>query len=255
MKYFGTLTCIILFALSIAGQQRKPDREVDGYKGAVKRIVTERADLKLLKGKHVETKRRLAEDTEYDAAGNRSRQLSYDYLSGQLSERANYKMIDGDSTVAFDVYNTPGSIVATMTEAPTTTKSSDPRYDYKFKYKTDAAGNVTEKAWWASNGDLWLRYVYSVSGNEKTELVYSEDGELNQKYVYKLDASGNEREMIIYDTDTDRPSERVMYKYLTFDARGNWTKRSETAGDEEHNFKQRPREMTYRKITYYVGGR
>ena len=250
MRTFGLLICITLFTLFAAGQQRKPDRQIDGYKGGVKRVVTERADLELQKGRLIETKRRLAEDMYYDRAGNRSRSLSYDYISGLLRERATYKTLDGESVVSFDYEDAPGAMIGITSPTPDP-ETYDPRYDFKFKYKTDAAGNITEEAWWKSNGKLWLRYVYSFGVDKKTELVFSPDGKLDQKYVYIYDPSGNVDERILYDTDHDRPSEKVVYKYLAFDEKGNWIKRSESSGDDKSNFKQKPREMTYRKITYY----
>jgi hypothetical protein len=245
---------VVLFPLLAFGQTLKSDREIDGYKGAVKKVVTERADLTMRKGSYVELNRRLEEDIEYDVAGHRARQLSYDYASGLLREIAVYKRIDGDKVVVFEEGETPGAITA---ERPGSKeeKKWDPRYAYKFKYKADAYGRVLEEEWWQSNGEKWLRYVYSYSGNRKTESVFDAKGKINQKFVHTLDPNGNVSELVIFDVDADKPSEKILYSYLSFDSVGNWTKRSETAGDVDTNFVQKPREVTYRKISYYGGTR
>ena len=253
MQFTLALTLLFLVSMVGIGQPAKPDWKIDGYFGPVKRVVMERADIKLSKGKEVESKRRLAEDIEYDRGGNRLRQLSFEYTSGLLRETAIYKFIDGDQVVVFDIGNAPGAIVASST-IETPRKNYDPRYDFKFKYKYDGEGSVLEKAWWQSDGDLWLRYVYTYTGNEKSELVFDAEGKLDQKYLYKFDPNGNLIEAIIFDIDEDRPSEKIAYTYLAFDPKGNWTKRSEAAGEKEDGFKKKPREMTYRKIIYYVGG-
>jgi hypothetical protein len=241
---------IVLFPVSTLGQILKSDRQIDGYKGQVRKVVTERADLKMKKRSYVESNRRLEEDIEYDSAGNRIRQLSYDYSSGLLRETAIYKRIDGDKVVVFE--ETPGAI-SLATPARRILKKSDPRYDFKFTYKSDRNGNLLEEAWWQSNGDLWLRYVYSYDGDRKIEHVFDAEGKLNQKYVYTFDQNGNLIEEVVYDVEQDRATEKVIYTYLSFDNAGNWTKRSETAGEKAHKFAQKPREVTYRKITYFNG--
>lgn len=249
MRILYPITAFLLFSsFSLFGQTQKPDREIDGYKGAIRRVVTERADLKRIKGKDVELNRRYEQDIEYDRTGNRYRELSYDYASGLLREIAVYKRIDGNKVVAYQ--HGPGAIVA---EVPPKAgmKKFDPRYDFKFKYKHDQLGNILEEAWWHSDGEPWLRYVYSYDRKSKQELVFDEKGDLNQKYVYKLDDKNNVIEEVIYDTDNDSPTEKIIYTYLAFDAEGNWTKRSETSGDKEGNFAQKPREVTYRKLVYY----
>jgi hypothetical protein len=253
-RIFSATSLVFILVLIGAGQTIKPDRQIDGYKGFVKKVVTERADLKRIKTKFVESNRRREEDIEYDPAGNRSRQLSYDYIGGLLSEIAVYKKIDGDKVVVYEAGDTPGSITVQLPSSDAE-KKSDPRYAFKFKYKVDADGNVLEEAWWQSNGDLWLRYVYSNNGNQKMELVFDGQGEMNQKYVSTFDADGNVRELVIFDVKNDKPSEKIVYSYLSFDSVGNWTKRSETAGDTDTKFTQKPREVTYRTISYYEGSK
>lgn len=242
-----------LFVFMLAGlagaSGQKPEVIRDGYFGRVKNVITERADLKKAKGKYIESRRRLENNITYGPDGNRSRELSYDYAQGLLREIAVYKTIDGSRVLIFEDGNTPGKIVATS-EVPKE-KPWDPRFTYSFKYEFDRKGNLLEEAWWQSNGVLWLRYEFSYKGNQKEELVYDGEGKLDQKYLYKLDDRGRILEEVIFDAETNSELERVTYDYLEFDKSGNWTRRRESAGDKETKFILKPREMTYRRHTYY----
>ena len=201
--------------------------------------------------KLVESKRRPESEYTYDKIGNRLTWKSYDYLSGTLFDSVIYSRIDRDKVSIYEEVENPNKITALAAPNDKPKKPFDPQYDYKFKYKYDSDGNVSEEAWHQSNGDLWLRYVYNFKGNQREELVYSADGSLNQKYVYTLDNKGNEIEMFVYDTETNNPEGKETYKYLEFDAKGNWTKRITSEGDEESKFIVKPREVLYRTLTYF----
>ena len=248
-----TLTIFFILLLFSSGfaQIQKTDRETDGLKGSVKSVRTEIADLKKTRGKLVESKRRHKEAITYDSNGNRLTWKTYDYLSGALFDSVTYSRVNGDKVSIYEEVNNPNKItqvVSVPNDKPT--KSSDPYLSYKFKYKYDSDGNVSEEAWY-QNGSLWLRYVYNFKGNQKVELVYSADGSLNQKYVYTLDDKGNEIEMLAYDTETNKLEGKETYKYLEFDAKGNWTKRITSEGDENSKFVVKPREVLYRTLTYF----
>jgi hypothetical protein len=262
MKLFKIFLLLLFSCLPVFGQKQKSDRQIDGFKGTVKRAITERSDIKLVKGKDVESKRLLEHDLEYNAAGNRSREKAYDYMSGLLREIMVYKLVDGDKAVVYEDGDTPGKIVGdlpvtTIDGSPikVTEGTFDPRYTYKFKYKFDPDGNVLEEAWWQSEETLWLRYVYTLKGNQKEELVFAADGSMNQKCLHIFDARGNEIEEHIYDTKNNSLLEKLTYEYLAFDSAGNWVKRRTTAGNKQTNFVQKPREVMYRKITYYLSPR
>ncbi|MBE7515053.1 MAG: hypothetical protein HS105_00350 [Chloracidobacterium sp.] len=242
---------VLLLAISGLAQKQKTDRETDGLKGLVKSVFTERADLKRVSRKLVETKRRSASEYTYDKAGNRLTWKSYDYLTGDLFDSVIYSRIDGEKVSIYQDVANPNKITAMPDPEKTPQKPFDPRFDYKFTYKYDNDGNVSEKAMIQSNGDLWLRYVYNYKPGQREKLVYSDDGSLNQKYIYKLDDKGNEIEMIAYDVATDKPNGKETYKYLRFDAKGNWTKRIVFAADDTTGPVLKPREALYRKLTYY----
>lgn len=246
------LFCLPLFTSVAFGQVKQTDREFEGLKGKVKSVLTERADAKTKSGKVVETKRRKVSDLLYDSDGGTSVLKNYDWNSGELSDTDTYLQIDGDK--AFKTEMGPAAITGTFAEQPPDAKASkpwDPRYDYRFKYKYDNRGRIVESTMWQGDGDLWLRYRYEYAEGERRELVYDAEGALNQKYIYKLDAKGNEIELITYDAATGKIEGKEKYEYLGFDAQGNWTKRIEYEADSDSGFKFKLREVKYRRLIYY----
>jgi hypothetical protein len=107
-------------------------------------------------------------------------------------------------------------------------------------------------AWHANSGNLWLRYVYRYKNpNEREELVYSENGSLNQKYVATLDAHGNEIEKSAFNTKTGAVDNKYAYTY-EFDRHGNWIKQTTSKwGMKDGRSQFLPYYITYRTITYY----
>ena len=239
----------LLFLTALA-QRQKTDRETDGFKGAVRTVLTEEAKLRDDSGKLAEYDRKPESEVTYDASGNRASRKGYDY-TGALFESVNYSRVDGDKVAVYGEVENKNSIVVEMpTPANRPKRRSDSRYTYKFKYKYDSDGNVSEESWYQNDDSLWLKYVYKLKSNRREELVYSADGSLNQKYVYTLDEKGNEVEMLIYDTEKNSVESKETYKYEEFDSKGNWTKRITSEGEKESNFSLKPSKITYRKITY-----
>ncbi len=251
-KSYSVIILILVLSLSIFAQKKISDRENDGLKNLVKSVSTEIADYEFKSGKLKESKRRLKEAVTYDLNGNRLTWKTYDYLTGTLFESGIYDRIDGETVIKYEEVENPNKIVQ-INSAPDAEnlKKFDSRYDYKFKFKHDTEGNISEESWYQSDGSLWLRYVYNLKEKQKEELVYDADGTLNQKYVYNLDNKGNVVEMLAYDTENNKLEGKEIYKYLEFDAKGNWTKRITSEGDEDNNFIVKPREVLYRKITYF----
>jgi hypothetical protein len=238
--------------MSVVAQNKQTDREFDGIKGSVKSVITERADVKKSSGVLVESNRRSESEFEYDKSGNSLARKYYEYREGGLREAIVYKTIDGDKVSIEEDVETPGKITASSPIQNTkNAKSFDPRYSFKYKYKYDLKGNISEEAWYQSDGSLWMRYVYSTKEKEKEELVYDEDGNLNQKSVRNFDDKNNEVELIYYDTENNKVIGKETFEYIEFDAKGNWTKRITYEGDEESKFVMQPREVTYRTISYF----
>ena len=222
-------------------QRSGTDATDDGMHGQVKTVLEESQDLSGTWS--VQTKKRDS-FVQYNEQGNRVRRESYDY-KGNLDEITVYGYIDGSRVSDFNMiskeYNPPPIVIANAPGA--VVKKSDPRYQTKFEFKYDEQKRLIEHRWLHSNGELFLRYVYKYNGAQLEELVYSQDGSLNQRYVSKLDGKGNEIERISFDTRDNKPGAPYSFVY-EFDAHGNWTKR--TASKEG-----RPQYVDFRTITYW----
>lgn len=250
-KPSSILAITLLFASISTAQLPKSDRITDGLKGPAKSVLTERADLKKKSGNWVEVNRRNQEAITYDTDGRRTTWKTYDYLNGTLFDSVIYRMIDGEKVSLYEKGDSPNKITSISTQRTGLLPLSDPRYDYKLKYKYDSDGNVTEEIWYQNDGSIWMRYTYKFGGNEIQELVYSKDGSLDQKVVHIFDKKENETQTVFYDVKADSIDEKVNYEYLHFDTKGNWTKRRVLTGNREGKFVMKPRETNYRIISYF----
>ena len=223
------------------------DATDDGLRGPVKSVLTESEDLSGTWS--VQSRKRNWFDN-YNELRSRTRRESYDYR-GNLSSIAVYGYIDGGRVMYSKTiereYNPPPMVVGAAPNA----KKSDPRYHYKFEFKYDEKKRLTEKTWFQSNGDVWLRYVYKYTGNKREELVYSADGSLNQRYLITLDEKGNVIEQTSFETRDGSLRLKQAYKY-EFDPKGNWTKRTAYKYvTKEGRETLEPDNVYYRTITYY----
>ena len=235
-----TLLLISLTTLSAFAQKKQSDREFEGFRGQVKTVTEERAELQQSGDTAVEAARKRNKMITFDTDGNLVTDKAYDQRGEEFDVRT-YSFIDGERFVKHDVLSK--NVIAV---APAPGKQSkqprDPRYSARIKYKYDSQGNQIEMAWLHPDGRPNLRYVYKREGNRKEVMVYREDGSLSHGWVEKLDDKGNEVET----TDVVPgypPRAKTTYTYLEFDSQGNWTKRKQSRGDSSS--------ITYRTITYY----
>ena len=253
MKLFSVYAVgfVILLACNSLSQTRQSDREFEGLKGKVKSVLTETADATLKSGKVVEANRRKNEYLEFRLDGGDDKTIYYTWDSGLVRETTTYITVDGDkaSISKLGPSAITGSINGSINGKPS--KPRDPRYGFKLKYKYDDKGRISEEAWWANDGDLWLRYLYEYANGVRHETVFDEDGKLNQKYDYKLDAKGNDVEMIAYDVKTGKVHWKERYEYVSFDSHHNWTKRVEFESKSGSDSKFKVSEVEYRTLTYY----
>ena len=226
------------------------DASDEGLRGRVKSVLSESEDLSGTWS--VQGRKRDLLDT-YNEQGNRVRTEEYD-SRGNLSAITVYGYIDGSRVSAFNSidreYNPPPLIVSVAPAPGAEIKKPDPRYQYRFGFKYDDKKRLTEMTYFQSTGEIWLRYVYKYKGNQTEELVYSEDGSLNQRSLHVLDDQGNEIEETIFETNGSiRAKEKFTYK---FDAQGNWTTRttSKIVMDEKRE-QSIPYSVRFRTITYY----
>jgi len=232
-------------------KRQTTDAQEDNLKGKVKTVTSESEDLS---GTWQTQGRKLSEITDFDENGNRIKQLLYD--SNALPfEVSVYGYIDGKRVSDYEMIKLeerPIIMAITPNKNQERTKP-DPRYKFSFEYKY-TSGKLTEKKWIQSNGDLWIKYVYNHKGNQIEEIVYSQNGKLNQKYLSTLDNKGNEIESVEFDA-FGNPSEiksKYSVKYDSYDKKGNWTKKT-TSKVIIENGKEvyKPMYINYQTITYY----
>jgi hypothetical protein len=217
----------------------------EGLRGPVKSVRTEvqyLAETVLTKSG---TKTRL---TTYNKNGNKLRTESSDFKNN-LYVIELYGYLDGSRVSASKViqreYSPPfGSIGRRSNRDP------DRRYDHRFEFKYDEKKRLTEKTNFFSNGDILERYVYKYEGNQKEELVYSENGSLVRRHLYILDDKGNTIERTDFDADGSVRS-KSSYTY-EFDSNGNWTKQTMSWNVVSDRLRRlNPPFVRLRTITYY----
>lgn len=238
---FLALLLVSLSTFSVPAQKKQSDREFEGFRGQVKTVIEEKAELKQSGGKAVEAPKKPRNILTFDADGNLVSDKVYDHLGDEFDMRT-YSFLDGERVVKHEVLS---KSVIRVTAGPRTqaTQPADPRYTAKIRYKYDSQGNQTEKAWLYSDGSPGLRYAYKREGNRSEEMVYRPDGSISHGSVHKLDDKGNEVETSSVAVRGYPPFPKTTYTYLEFDSQGNWTKRKESRGDTTS--------ITYRTITYH----
>lgn len=237
---FLALLLVSLSTYCAFAQKKQSDREFEGFRGQVKTVTVEKADLKQSGDTAVEGDRKPQKTLIFDADGNLLTDKAYDHNGEEFDVRT-YSFIDGERVVKHDVLSK--NVIRMMPDPRKQDKKPvDPRYTARIKHKYDSQGNQTEQAWLFPDGRPGLRYTYKREGNSSEEMVYRPDGSLSHGNKNKLDDKGNEVE----STDVlpgYPPRPKTTYTYLEFDSQGNWTKRKQTRGDSTS--------ITYRTIVYY----
>lgn len=231
----------------VAAKERS-DAEDDNLKGKVKTVVEEDHDLS---GTWQSQVRHRSSMEIFNELGDLVERISFD-STGHPFEVTVYGYIDGARVSKSKTLK--GGTGFTITAAgPRDAKPRDPRYGYKRLYKY-SAGRLSEMKLIMNDGDLWMTYAYEYQGDVKTQLVYSQNGKLNQKYGYKLDSKGNPIEYFRYDAfkDPEKIDRSYRYRYDSFDSQGNWTKRTRFEMVKERSVElEVPNLIEYRTISYY----
>lgn len=228
--------------------KEKTDAEDENLKGRVKRVVEEDQDLS---GTWQAQYRKRSSETEFDPRGNFLKTISYDSTGHPYDVTVWGYLVESRVTLSKSIASS--SVLRLTAAGPPDTKSRDRRYSWKRLYKY-TAGRLSEKQLIQNNGELWMKYAYAYSGNEMIELVYSENGKLNQKYSYRFDQNGNPTRYLTYDAfgDPNRVKRSYRYQYDKIDALGNWLQRTQIEVISENGIdKEVPSQIEYRTITYY----
>lgn len=200
----------------------KSDADDRNIKSAVKSVLTETARYNL-KNEQRKPKPEMLE--EFDKNGRLLKQTEFDSF-GSPHKVGVYGFVAGKRAASFghvDYEYSPGG-VAIAFPAP---GKFDRRFDESYAYKY-LGNNLIEERTTLSNGFLYRRTVHRYLKGKKETLYYDGGTTPFGKVTSLLDEQGNEIESIYYDYDKGKSVEKARYKieYITFDERGNWTKRT-----------------------------
>jgi hypothetical protein len=224
----------------------KPDAE-ELAKGKVKTIVEE---VENPKSDTAPGMRRRA-DYFFDPQGFLTKTVMYDY-TGFPSMVSAYGFIDGMRvSKTGDVQNErifSGQLPAMPGQI---TKKRDARYAVRVAEKYDASKRVTERTFYDNAGDLFLRAIYAYRGDRVEISEYRKTGTPDNSVSQTLDAKGNILQKITREFGKEPSERKTSYKYLLFDNKDNWTKRT-VSNEVKKGGKVTSYEYTeYRTITYY----
>jgi hypothetical protein len=126
----------------------------------------------------------------------------------------------------------------------------DDRFSYRYEYKYNSNGQITDWYMFQNDGTLWQHRTYVDSPGKREETTFDENGKVNYRSVYRLDRTGNVQEETSYDYD-GKLSGVTVYSYQ-FDGAGNWiTKRQFEKVKQKGRFILKPSYIEDRKIIYY----
>ncbi len=190
-------------------------------------------------------------DHYFDPQGFLTRTVSYDFTGFPEAITA-YGFIDG-KRVNKNAY-VPGENVATAMGLPVpaqSVKKRDTRYSTRVEEKYDANKRLAERTFYDNAGDLFLRAVYSYRDNRIEIYEYKKTGTLENKFSQVLDQKGNLAQKTAQSFGHAPNERKYVYKYLTFDDRGNWTKRTVSLEIKENGKITTLEYIEYRKLAYY----
>ncbi len=226
----------------------RPNAEDVKLKSNIKSIVTEWQGLS---GKSADRPRRLSSEMYYNEQGSLIKEIRYNYAGLPFLIDV-YGYIDNKSVSKHGFIKYESDLHINFEFPCGKIKKPDPRYDEWFEYKYNEKNNLIEASAYCSNGKLNSRSVTSYNGNIREVKLYNQYGELDMRVVLILDAERNALEVTYFGMPEEGWETKRIYKYEKFDAKGNWTRRIETA-KEIHNgqIKEEWASYHFRTITYY----
>lgn len=238
-----------------ASNPQKPlDIVLEGFKGKVKTVTIEEAELVKKAEKFVELKRKMKEVIEFNESGFLKEKIDY-----ERGSKDTFQFIDGYKTIKASYFQRPDSEDSCRTSITAlaidqSNESTDSRYNTRFKYKFDEAGRVKEEIIYLSSGDLWLREVFSHDSKGLRNKIARFEGNGNKPYeqIFTFDSNGNEIEMKYDYPEPDEEDAIFAYSDYQFDTNGNWTKRTKSKVTIKKGKRiVTPMSVVYRTITYY----
>jgi hypothetical protein len=190
-------------------------------------------------------------DHFFDARGFLTKTVSYDFI-GYPEVVSSYGFLDGKRVNKNAVVPNENIVTGAGPSSPgEPVKKRDSRYSTRVEEKYDSAKRLSERIFYDNAGDLFLRAVYSYRETKVEIYEYKKTGTLENKISQVLDGKGNLVQKTA-QTFGSAPNERkYIYKYLAFDDRGNWTKRTVSLEIKENGKVTTLDYTEYRAIAYY----
>lgn len=161
---------------------------------------------------------------EYDSKNRKTLETSTDNNTGKLIYKTVFQY-EGDHLISVETFNGKDNSLASSQ-----------------KYSYDEKGNLLKEYTLDGNTkeEIVDQYVYDAKGN-KTERVYTKNGQPLVKMTYAYDAKGSLAEEATYD-EVNKTTYTRSYAY-TYDEKGNWTQKVV-------KIDKKPSFIVERKITY-----
>lgn len=206
--------------------KERSDAEDEEIKGNVMSVTGETQDIS---GTGSGNDKHLSYIESFNEKGNFLKRLTFDYMNNP-SDVTVYGYLNGarvskTNSINYE-YNPPPAMAPSGPVKPAP-NARDVRISDSYTYKY-VEGKLSEMQMYYNTGKPGMRYTYTRTGNTLEKLAFDDKGELNQKYVYRLDKAGNEVEDLRIDLTPQRyyGDEKFIFKYDSFDHKGNWTKRT-----------------------------
>jgi len=223
-------------------QQKRPDVVVQGLKGKVE-IMSEST----LPGEG--SKKVLSKNVfKYDASGN-------------MLELSNYKADGKINSTIRSTYDATGKLIKEETLLGdgrvdlVSAIKTDPKgnkieqedvrpkgniiFNYKYYYKYDEKGQLTERIAYRGNGTLLFKYTfkYDDNGNRTEWIQQGSDSAVIGKVIYKYNEKNNLAEQTEYNGNG---SVKAVYTYsYDLDRKGNWIRRKKMQDGKVVEIKER----------------
>ncbi len=227
--------------LSVA-EQKKSDIAVQGLKGKVE-VMSE----SLLSGEG--SKKVLSKNVfKYDANGNMI-ELSNQKADGKVNSTIRYtydatgKLIKEETLLGNGTVDLV-SVIKTDTKG-NKIEQEDVRpmgnivFNYKYYYKYDVKGQLTERIAYRGNGTFLFKYVfnYDDNGNRIEWIQKGPDSAVVGKVIYKYNEKNNLAEQTEYQGNG---SVKAIYTYsYEFDKKNNWSRRKKMQDGKVVEIKER----------------
>ena len=227
------------------------DAQEENLKGKVKYVLEESEDLS---GERYFQGRKYDSEDFYDASGNRTKRIFYNYRNLPMSVTVygyiNEARVSKHSSIFYE--SDPPAAVALPSNLNQPAKPKDKRFTVKTVYKYDSENRLEEVRTFRNDGDSSGKTVYEYADKKLEKSSFDAAGKLTAKTIDIYDDKGNVIEKTFVSTQENRPDSVYRYTYSDFDEKGNWTKRIVEAKLEKfgggHTMQKY---VEYRKIDYY----